>query len=239
VRSWAWLLCGDESELDAANPSTFPCEAAVTEAPPGTSDLPLERRGWRRLWRRLRHAGRAQDAYRQVAMQLYDAVVKQARRPVWYCALGVPDTPEGRFEMIALHVALVVRRLRREGMPGQALGQLLFDTMFVDLDGSLRELGVSDLALGRYVKRLAGNFYARLAALDQGLGGAAAADPGAALAPMLRANVYHGAAPMEGQVAALAHYLADQDRALAAQPGASLCAGMIVWIEPEITAGAS
>jgi cytochrome b pre-mRNA-processing protein 3 len=129
--------------------------------------------------------------------------------------------------MIALHAALVLRRLRREGMPGQALGQLLFDAMFVDFDGSLRELGVSDLSIGRYVKRLAGNFYARLAALDQGLG-----EAGSALHPMLRANVYHGAVPTDRQLAALARCLAEQDRALAGQEGAALCAGTIAWVEP-------
>jgi cytochrome b pre-mRNA-processing protein 3 len=212
----------------------------MSQAPSDTPDLPLPRHGWRRLWRRLRHAERAHDAHRQAALELYRAVVKQARRPVWYRDLGVPDTPDGRFEMIALHVALVLRRLRREGMPGQALGQLLFDTMFVDLDGSLRELGVSDLSVGRYIKRFAGHFYARLAALDRSLeqaGGAAAARNGGSLAPMLRANVYHGAAPTERQLAALARCLAEQDRALAAQPGAALCAGTIVWRDPEIPPG--
>jgi cytochrome b pre-mRNA-processing protein 3 len=196
----------------------------MTAAPPAP-DQPADH-GWRRLWRRLCHV-HARNARRQVAEQLYQAVVKQARRPVWYRELGVPDTPEGRFEMIALHAALVLRRLRREGMPGQALGQLLFDAMFVDFDGSLRELGVSDLSIGRYVKRLAGNFYARLAALDQGLG-----EAGSALHPMLRANVYHGAVPTDRQLAALARCLAEQDRALARQEGAALCAGTIAWVEP-------
>lgn len=209
----------------------------MTDAP--VPDLPA-RRGWRRLWQRLRHAQRARDARRQVALQLYRAVVKQARRPVWYRELGVPDTPEGRFEMIALHAALVVRRLRREGPPGQALGQLLFDAMFVDLDGGLRELGVSDLSVGTYVKRLAGNFYARLAALDEGLGDASPAtgsQHGESLQPMLRANVYHGAAPSDRQLAALARVLAEQDRALARHAGAALCGGAIAWVEPEMSSG--
>jgi len=216
----------------------------MTEAP--APEPPPARRRWRRLWRRLRHAGRAHDARRRVAEQLYHGVVKQARRPVWYRELGVPDTPEGRFEMIALHAALVLRRLRREGMAGHALGQQLFDAMFVDLDGSLRELGVSDLSVGKYVKRLAGNFYARLAALDEGLGAPAAEDPGMedagaapedgrSLQPMLRANVYHGAAPSDRQLAALARALAEQDRALARQQGAALCSGTIVWVETGIT----
>jgi cytochrome b pre-mRNA-processing protein 3 len=215
-------------------------QAAMTASP--APELPA-RRGWRGLWHRLRHADRAHDARRQAAGQLYQAVVKQARRQVWYRELGVPDTPEGRFEMIALHAGLVLRRLRREGMAGQALGQQLFDAMFVDLDGSLRELGVSDLSVGRYVKRLAGNFYARMAALDEGLGeaasghagdaAAAAVVEGRSLQPMLRANVYHGAAPTDHQLAALAWALAEQDRALARQEGAALCGGTIVWIEPE------
>src|SRR5918996_4335575 len=205
----------------------------MTEAPA----LPVARHGWRGLWHRLRHAGRAHAARRHHAEQLYRAVVNQARRAVWYRDLGVPDTPEGRFEMIALHVALVLRRLRREGLAGQALGQQLFDVMFVDLDGSLRELGVSDLSVGKYVKRLAGNLYARLAALDAGLGAAvpedadgapAAAPDGRSLYPMLRANVYDGAAPTERQVAALARALVEQDRALARQEGAALRAGTIV-----------
>ena len=116
-------------------------------------------------------------------------------------------------------------------MAGQALGQALFDVMFVDLDGSLRELGVSDLGVGKHIKRLAGKFYARLAALDEGLG---AAPAGRSLHPMLRANVYHDAAPTERQVAALACALAEQDRALARQQGAALCGGTIVWVEPDM-----
>jgi cytochrome b pre-mRNA-processing protein 3 len=209
----------------------------MTDAP--VPDLPA-RHGWRRLWQRLRHAERARNARRQAALQLYRAVVKQARRPVWYRELGVPHTPEGRFEMIALHAALVVRRLRREGPPGQEVGQLLFDAMFVDLDGGLRELGVSDLSVGTYVKRLAGNFYARLAALDEGLGDAGPAtgsQQGESLQPMLRANVYHGAAPSDRQLAVLARALADQDRALARQAGAALCGGTIAWVEPEMSSG--
>jgi cytochrome b pre-mRNA-processing protein 3 len=220
----------------------------MTEAP--APELPAARRRWRRLWlwRRLRHAARAHDARRQVAEQLYHGVVKQARRPVWYRELGVPDTPEGRFEMIALHAALLLRRLRREGMAGHALGQQLFDAMFVDLDGSLRELGVSDLSVGKFVKRLAGNFYARLAALDAGLDAAATADSGMQdgefapdgrlLQPMLRANVYHGAAPSDRQLALLARALAEQDRALARQQGAALCGGTIVWVDHDTPSGA-
>jgi cytochrome b pre-mRNA-processing protein 3 len=188
-------------------------------------------RGWRQLWRSRRHARR------QRAEQLYQALVKQARTPALYSELGVPDTPEGRFEMIALHVSLVLRRLRPEGALGRAVGQELFDVMFADMDSSLRELGVSDLSVGKYVKRLVGNLYARLAALDRGLGEPGRAAPGlpdaAALQPMLRTNVYCGGAPpRDAQVTGLVDYLIAQDRALIDQGVAALCEGTIAWVDP-------
>ncbi|MEM7023064.1 MAG: ubiquinol-cytochrome C chaperone family protein, partial [Pseudomonadota bacterium] len=163
------------------------------------------------------------------------AIVEQARQPCWYAELGVPDTPEGRFEMVAWHAAMVMRRLRREGLPGQALGQQLFDVMFVDLDGGLRELGVSDLSVGTYVKRLAGNFYARMAALDEALGEpprAATAESGQALYPALRDNIYERATPDDEQLATLANYVVEQDLALAGQDGAALTDGVIAWVDP-------
>ena len=179
---------------------------------------------WRRLWRR----DRARPAQRAAARQLYGCLVNQARSPVFYRDLGVPDTPEGRFEMIALHACLVLRRLRIDGAAGQAIGQELFDLMFVDMDASLRELGVGDLSVGKYVKRLAGNLYARIAALDHAL---ATADPGT-FEPLLR-NVYHGApAPSPDQLRALAGYLSAQDRQLATQPAAELRAGEVSFGAP-------
>lgn len=186
-------------------------------------------RGLRGLWGRWRRAERADAERREIARQLYRDAVAQARKPFWYRDLHVPDTPEGRFEMIALHVALLLRRLRTEGTPGQALSQQLFDAMFVDLDGSLRELGVSDLSVGSYIKRLAGNLYARLDALDKSLEGAGDSGVAPELKPMLRANVYLGGEPDDAQVAALARCLIEQDRALAAQEGAALCDGKVVW----------
>ena len=131
---------------------------------------------------------------------------------VFYRELGVPDTPEGRFEMVGLHVALLVRRLRAAGTPGRALAQELFDVMFADMDESLRHLGIGELSIGKQIKRLAGHFYARLRALDHAL----ATVPAAPLAPMLRTNVYHGGiAPGARQLDALAE-LRGRGRARAA-----------------------
>lgn len=183
-----------------------------------------------RRW--LRRFGRdpGERARRAVADRLYRELVKQARTPAFYRDLGVPDTPEGRFEMVALHVALVVRRLRAAGAPGSALAQELFDQMFADMDESLRQIGIGDLSVGKHIKRLAGNFYARMLALDEALDAA----PRAPLMQILRTNAYHGgAAPSPRQVDALADYLLAADAALRTQASAHLLAGKADWVPPE------
>jgi cytochrome b pre-mRNA-processing protein 3 len=133
--------------------------------------------------------------------------------------------------MIGLHAALVLLRLRREGAAGRALGQALFDLMMADMDQSLRELGIGDLGLGRQVKRLAGQFYARLHALDAALGDGAAAGR---LGPMLRANVWGGGRePGADQVASLADYLIRSGRCLQRQTAGALLRGEAAFPELE------
>jgi len=174
---------------------------------------------------RLRSGRRGREARAAAAERLYAQMVAEARGRRFYAELGVPDTPEGRFEMIALHIALLLRRLRAEGAAGNALGQALFDLMFADMDAALREIGVGDLGVGRQVKRLAGQFYARLAALDRALGAPGTGAPealAAALAPVWQG----GPLPAAGQVGALAAYLRARERALAALPGGALMQGM-------------
>jgi cytochrome b pre-mRNA-processing protein 3 len=172
----------------------------------------------------------ADRARNRLARRIYHEVVNQARSAVFYRDLGVPDTPEGRFEMVGLHVALVVRRLKGEGTRGSALGQELFDVMFADLDESLRHIGIGDLAVGKQIRRLAGHFYARLKALDEPF----ATEPGGPLRAMLRTNVYHGGVPPSArQLDGLVRYLIEADAALGAEPGASLLAGRLVFVPPQ------
>lgn len=169
-------------------------------------------------------------APREPVFELYRCLVKQARMPAFYRDFGVPDTPEGRFEMVGLHVALVVRRLRVEGARGSALAQALFDLMFEDIDESLRQIGVGDLSVGRQVKRLAGHFYARLRTLDEALSSGSSE----ALRGMLRTNAYHGGvAPTEPQLAGLLRYVIAADQALRAQLAVDLVAGRLRLVAPE------
>jgi cytochrome b pre-mRNA-processing protein 3 len=183
-----------------------------------------------RRWLRGLRPDAGDRARRRVAREIYRELVNQARTPAFYRDLGVPDTPEGRFEMVGLHVALAWRRLRVEGAAGNALGQELFDLMFADLDESLRRIGIGDLSVGKQIRRLAGHFYARLKALDEAL----AAAPAGPLRAMLRTNVYHGGAPpSERQLEALAGYLMATDEALWAHSAASLLAGRLRLVPPQ------
>jgi cytochrome b pre-mRNA-processing protein 3 len=162
--------------------------------------------------------------------RLYCDLVNLARTPAFYRDLGVPDTPEGRFEMVGLHVALVIRRLRAAGPPADGFAQDLFELMFADLDESLRQIGIGDLAVGRQIKRLAGQFYARLEALDQAFG----AESRQALRAMLEVNAYHGgAAPSADQLSALADYVVAAEQTLRSRPAASLLGDRVHLAPPQ------
>ncbi len=140
---------------------------------------------------------------------LYSALVAQARHPAFYAALGVPDTPEGRFDMIALHGFLVLERLSQLD---PALSQTLFDMIFADLDANLREMGVGDLMVGRRVKKLAQAFYGRSTAYREGL---AAGDE--ALIRAIDRNLYAGVAASPAHLERMAAYLRREWESLAAQ----------------------
>lgn len=97
---------------------------------------------------------------------LYGALVAQARLPVFYSDLGVPDTPDGRYDMIILHAFLLFERLRNTAEES-AFAQSVFDAMFAELDQALREMGVGDMAVPKRIKRMAQAFYGRVAAYDE------------------------------------------------------------------------
>ena len=103
-------------------------------------------------------------AYR--ARPVYVAIVAAARHPRAYAEWGVADSIDGRFDMISLHAFLVLDRLKgREN----AFRQDLVDELFRDMDHSLREMGVSDVAVGKKVRKMAEVFYGRVAAYDRAL----------------------------------------------------------------------
>jgi cytochrome b pre-mRNA-processing protein 3 len=119
------------------------------------------------------------------AAELYRAAVALARQSALYERFGVPDTLDGRFEMLILHVHLICRRLARCGAGGGAVAQALFDTMFADFDRNLRELGVSDPSLPKRIREMVEAYYGRAKTYE-----AALAEGPAALKDALLRNVY-------------------------------------------------
>ncbi len=164
----------------------------------------------------------ARSRLKDRAEALYGAVVAQARRPEFYGTCGVPDTLDGRFDMIALHAFLLMRRLGREGEAGARLSQALFDTMFADMDRNIREMGVGDLGVGRRVKDMVRGLYGRIKAYEEGL-----ARGEATLGAALRRNLFGFADPAPGQVDSVAAYVRREAAALAARPAAELLAGRV------------
>lgn len=114
-----------------------------------------------------------------VSEVLYGNAVELAREPAFFKDYGVADTVDGRFDALALVVAIVMRRLKACGDEGAALSQNLFDSMFSDMDLSLREMGAGDIGVSKRVRVMAEAFMGRLdayaTALDDGDRGALAA----------------------------------------------------------------
>jgi cytochrome b pre-mRNA-processing protein 3 len=161
--------------------------------------------------------------HERAAFELYGAAVAQARQPVFFETLGVPDTLDGRFDLVSLHNGLLVCRIGRDpDARAKDLAQAVFDAMFADMDVNLREMGVGDLAVGKRVKRMWEAFHGRAQAYDQAL----RAGDQAGLEEALARNVWRGAAPpgAPGQLAAI---VTQADAALAAQPFADLVAGRV------------
>src|SRR3569832_2222613 len=121
---------------------------------------------------------------------LYGMIVAQARTQVVYREYGVPDTVAGRFDILLMHVALVVERLMREE-PAKAFGQTLFDRFCSAMDDNLREMGIGDLSVPKHMKRGGEAFYGRPQAYQAALMG----EGDTALAEAVIRNVYGGGAP--------------------------------------------
>jgi len=164
---------------------------------------------------------------------LYGAIVAQARDPAFYLAFGVPDTAEGRFDLIVLHLALLCRKLGREiceaGAPD--LSQRVFDMFCADMDHNLREMGVGDLTVPKKMRRMGEAFYGRLEVYDRAL--AAASDE--ELAAALSRNVL-GQATTAAPARRLAAYVRAAADRLDATPFTKLADAQIAFPDPDAIA---
>lgn len=127
---------------------------------------------------------------------LYDAVVAQARDPLWYQDGGVADTMDGRFDMVSAVFALVMIRLETlDDDAAKPVVTLLTETFVRDMDGQLRQIGFGDVGLGKHVGKMVSALGGRLGAYRDAFAGRGD------LAQALTRNLYRDAVPSESALA--------------------------------------
>lgn len=143
------------------------------------------------VFRKLFGNRREQDAL----LPLYNAAVAAARAPHWFVAGQVPDTVDGRFDVLITVLSLVL--VRMEQLPGQEQSSVWLTELFVeDMDGQLRQIGVGDYSVGKHVGKIMGALGGRLEAFRDAL------TMGEPLEPLVLRNIYTDARP---DAAVLAH----------------------------------
>ena len=163
---------------------------------------------------------------------LYGMIVAQARMPCFYKDYAVADTVNGRFDMIVLHLTLVLDRLAADPA-SRALGQGLFDHFCRDMDDNLREMGVGDLKVPKEMRRIADAFYGRSRAYLAALKLADAQE----LAVVIARNIYGLPLGAEAAPRRLAAYIRQAHHDLTAQDAAALAAGQVRFPDPNTTMG--
>jgi cytochrome b pre-mRNA-processing protein 3 len=184
------------------------CEVARANKPKRGYDLKDGRLSW---------LGRLLGGKPDEALPLYTAVVRRARAEHWYLDGAVPDTVDGRFDMIATLLAIVMLRLEADpagGDPAARLAERFVD----DMDGQLREIGIGDIIVGKHIGKMMSMLGGRLGAYRDGL---AAGDIG----PALVRNLYRGVTPDDAALAHVRQSVMAFHAALATMPVTELRAG--------------
>ena len=153
-------------------------------------------------------------------------VGESGRLPIIRCHTQVSQLPQ-----LELHVHLLLRRLRQEGVARDDIGQAVFDTFFADMDQSMREAGVGDLGVGKKIRKMAQAFYGRAAAYDEAIGKQSPAaineQTQKALGQVLARNLYPEAPELSPGIRAIASYLLQAESALAEKSLSDILAGNV------------
>jgi cytochrome b pre-mRNA-processing protein 3 len=151
---------------------------------------------------------------------LYHACVGQARQVTFYESLGVPDTVDGRFDMLLLHIVLVMHRLQSP----RGASQKLFDLLFADMDRSLREMGVGDMSVGKKIAPMIQAFYGRAKAYQQAFD-----QSGGELALALQRNIYGATVASDADIKRMTDYVRRTVVSLAGQDSNAIARGVIIF----------
>lgn len=160
-------------------------------------------------------AGR--DSYRP----LYDAIVAVGRDPAWYREGQVPDTLDGRFDMIAAILALVLLRLEREGRETAKASALIAELFIEDMEGTVRQIGIGDLLVGKHVSKMMGALGGRLTAFRSAI------EEGSGFDVAVRRNIFHDAPPSDEAAAFVGKRLERFSAALAQIPAERVLGGEV------------
>ncbi len=172
------------------------------------------------------------DSHDSRAVALYASVVDRARTPAFYTVMKVADTVDGRFDMIVLHLFLILNRFPKEERNNPVLRAVL-EEHFADMDNSLREIGVGDLSVPKKIHRMIDALYGRFETYEKALTGPTPVED---IADALARNVYRGSAAGDQAVApgleSLTKYVLEARAALAAQDPAAILDGKVAFPEP-------
>ena len=160
--------------------------------------------------------------FQRKAGEIYGVIVTRARQPAFYAHLGIPDTPAGRYEMVVLHLFLVLERLRREGSSAETLARALIEAFVSDMDDAVREMGTGDVGVAKRVRRAVAGFYERSKDYREAL----AAGERQALELTLARHA-RGLGAADQRIGALSDYVRNAVASLADQQGANLNEGRI------------
>ncbi|MEQ8285340.1 ubiquinol-cytochrome C chaperone family protein [Thalassospira sp.] len=143
------------------------------------------------------------DRKQTAAFELYTAMVTQARQPDFYAKLGVPDTIEGRFDLILVHAFVLFRRLKTDD-GDRDLAQHIFDVMFADLDQNMREMGIGDVGILKRIRKMSESYHGRIVAYEEGVQSGALE-----LAAALDRNLFADTDVTDEQLMAMVGYVND------------------------------
>ena len=155
-------------------------------------------------------------------MPLYAAIVSRARDPLWYAQGRAADTIDGRFDMLALVMVLVLARLDREGEPLRATAVELTECFIADMDGQMRQIGIGDFVVGKHVGKMMGALGGRINAYGDALD----QDDGALRQALVR-NLYRGEPPPDAALDFVAGEVRRLYQAVGSQPLEGLMAGKL------------
>lgn len=162
----------------------------------------------------------------EAVRRVYSVLLKQVRKPWFYEQAGVPDSFDGRYDLLLLHVFLVVNRLVEEGPAAREFNQALFDITFADADQTLREMGIGDMGVPKHMRRMMKAFNGRMHAYAQAL-------EDDALEEALRRNLYGTLEKLDRRhIDSIKAYCLRHIDALQAQPAADIMRGVVSLEDP-------